>query len=269
MICRVGDRRLAGSAVAPEASLDPARVARAVRIGADRNSDPPIEIDAAIPGPLHERVGCIHPSMSLRPRTALAAAARSLGWSTDVDEEIRALRTTLSETTTGDVPDRAGVRREVAETEASVQRLRERVAAARGRQANGDGDVESAVRSLSEAETNLAAARERRRRRREAARDGRDRLEARLGLRDRLGNLERQARRTLVDRAMGRYEDALSAVPALADPVEPFAASTDAMALAIARLGDFRAPVVVATGRFRSADRAADWLGGPVVHLET
>jgi hypothetical protein len=156
----------------------------------------------------------------------------------------------------------------VAETEARVERLRERVAAARGRQGEAEGDVEAAVRSLSEAETSLAAARERREHRREAARDGRDRLEARLALRDRLGNLERQARRSLVDRTRERYVCALNAVPALGDPGDPFAAPADAMALAIARVGTLRAPAVVATGRFSNAERAADWLDAPVVHLD-
>ncbi len=268
MICRVGDRRLSGSAVSLRGGLDPERVARAVRTGADRTADPAIEIDAADAGPLHEHVGCIHPSMSLRPRTALATAARSLGWSTDVDDEIRSLRSAVTQAPTGDVPDGTDIRRQVAETEASVQRWRERVAAARGRQDVGEGDVEAAVRSLSEVETSLAAARERRERQRKVARDGRDRLEAKLCLRDRLGNLERRARRALVDRARNRYEDALRAVPSLAEPDDPFDAAADAMAIAIARVGRLRAPVVVATGRFRHAGQAADWLDAPAVHLD-
>lgn len=274
MICRVGDRRLEGRAVAIERDLDPERVARAVREGAARAGDPAIEVEAPAAGPLHERVGCIHRDIPLRPRTALAAAGRSLGWTTDVDGELRDVRVALGEVDAGRVPHDDSARRRVAEAQSEIETLRERVAAVRGRVEAADdpddaaAELEAAIRSLSEVETRVAAARERRGATREAAREARDRLEERLRLVDRRDNLERRARQALVDRARERYERALAAVPGLESPAEPFAAPADAMALAIARVGDLAAPVVLAVDRFPDAERAATWLEAPVIHLE-
>lgn len=273
MICRVGDARYFGRVVVIDRNVDPERVARAVRTGGATAADPRIEVEAAAAGPLHERVGCIHPDCSLRARTALAFAGRSKGWTTAFDDELDAVRERLA--TLADppaVPDSRSARRELAEATGEIDRLRERVAAVRGRveaAQDTEGDpLEAAIRSLSEVETTAAAARERRDTVREAAREVRDRREERLRLVDRRENLARRARRALVDRARDAYVDALAAVPGSHDVAAPFEAPPDAMALAVAHVGDLAAPVVLAVDRFRDADAASAWLDAPIIHLE-
>lgn len=272
MICRIGGARYAGRAMTLEASVDPARLARAVRRGRDATATPPIEVDGPETGPLHDPVGCIHTEISLRPRTALAMAARSRGWSAPVDDELEAVRAEVADLAEPPaVPEAADANRRLSATYDEVERLRERVAAIRGRVAADEGepaDLEEAVRGLSEVETAAAAARERRRATREAAREARDRLEERLRLEDRLGNLERRARRELVEQSRGEYREALAAVPGLDEVSDPFDAPPDAMALAVARVGEVEAPVVLAADRFPDARAAADWLDAPVLRLE-
>ena len=285
MIVRVGDRVERGRAVdlvdwCP--TLAPATVARAVREGRAEADGTPVAVQARQAGALHERVGCVTPAASLRPRTALAVAARSRGWSTPVDGALREARerlaTVAAETATGPDPNGLTARRRLADADDEVARLRERVAEARGRvQARRDGGTGSAdsdaalqdvVRDLSEVETAVAAAREKRRVARAEARAARDRLEDRLALEDDVGNLERQARAHLVERARAAYESALATVPDIDEPIAPFDAPPDAMALAVARVGDTAAPVVVACDRFADARAAARWLDAPAVRLE-
>lgn len=274
MICRVGDARYFGSVVVIDRDLDPERVAHAVREGEAAATEPRIEVEGAEPGTLHERVGCIHPGCSLRPRTALAIAARSTGWTTEFDAELDGVRERLA--TLDDppaVPEDRGARRQLAEASAEIDRLRERVASVRGRietAENTEGaPLETAIRDLSEVETTAAAARERREMARESAREARDRRQERLRLVDRRDNLARRARRALVERARDEYVDALTAVPGSHAVADPFEAPPDAMALAIARVGDLAAPVVLAVDRFADPDAAAAWLDAPVIHLES
>lgn len=287
MICRVGDRTFRGRAVtvgdaAP--ALDPETVATAVREGRAETADGSVvAVTARAAGPVHERAGCITPDCTLRPRTALAVAARSRGWSTPVDDALAAARARLA---SFDAPsddlaatDGSPPGRRLAEADDDVARLRERVAEARGRvQARRDHDADSdaeaartledAVRDLSEAETTAAAAREERRAARAEARAARDRLAHRLRLADEVANVEREARGYLVERARAAYESALSTVPDVTAPADPFEAPPDAMALAVARVADLGAPVVVATGRFEDSRAAARWLDAPAIHLD-
>jgi hypothetical protein len=211
--------------------------------------------------------------MSLRPWTALVPAARSKGWATDFDDDLEAVRDRLASLEEPPaVPEDPGARRQLAEAGDDIDRLRGRVAAMRGRvetAEDSDGaDLEAAIRSLSEVETTAAAARERREMVRESAREARDRRQERLRLVDCRDNLARRARRALVERARDAYGDALAAVPGIDEFVDPFEAPSDAMALAIARVGDLDAPVVLAVDRFADADAAATWLDAPVIHLE-
>lgn len=339
MICRVGEQTVAGRAVdlrvcdavgsdaGDAASPDPETVVTAVRAGTATTCDGTrLAVVAREPGRLHRRVGCITPGRSLRPRTALAIAARSRGWATPVDDDLAGARERLqahpeartegSEVAgTDDVraahsdaraarsdaraarsdartdrPDALTARRrELAEVTEDVDRLREHAAAARGRiqaedagertgtDRRGETPLADAIRELSEAETAAAAAREHHRRGLDAARARRDRLQQRLHLEDEVANLEREARAHLVERARGAYESALAAVPGRADgrppsdagtpPTDPFSADPDAMALAVARVGELKAPAVVACDRFPDAATAARWLGAPVVRL--
>lgn len=297
MICRAGEGTVAGRAVdlrsceaVEDADLDPETVATAVREGAATTAEGTrVSVLARTPGPLHHRVGCVTPAVSIRPRTALAVAARSRGWTTPVDDDLVAARERLRAHRAGegdtprdeDRPETTARRRDLAAVTADVDRLRERAAEARGRlqasdagettaPSDGEAPLAAAIRELSEAETAAAAARERHRRARDAARDRRDRLQERLHVADEVRNLEREARAHLVGRARDAYETALGAVPGGPDstpPSDPFAAEPDAMALAVARVGDVSAPVVLAGDRFSDAGTAARWLGAPVVRL--
>lgn len=276
MIVRVGNRVYSDRAVDLDVTLPPAPVAEAVRTGSAQTDGMTIEVVARSAGPLHARVGCIKRAVALRPRTALAEAARSRGWTTVYDPQLAAARQRLSATTIETPePDLDRHRRRIAETSAEADTHRERVAEARGRALVNEGNdpdqtagLEEAIRELSEVETAAAAAQQAHDQAREEMWRLRDQLRRRLRLADEVGRLERRARVALVERAKPAYRRAVEAVPEIGLPRTPFDAPDDAMALAVAAVGCVAAPVVLRSGRFSNADRAASWLRAPVIRLE-
>lgn len=282
--CRVADVVRCGRAVSiAELNVDPSAVVAAVRADGNR-PDAKIGVSCPEPTPLHESVGCLTPEMGLRTRTALARAARTRGLSTPHDEDIRALREELADIEVEAV-SLEGHRRTVAERSVAVEQARVRAAEARGRvrerRENGfetdeaEARLDEALRQLSEAETAAIAARQefdRARERRHARRDRRERV---LGLQDELANHERRARAHLVDRLREEFRETLSSVPEpTAEPERedstaetPFEADPVEAALAIVRLGDIAAPVVLAVDRFDSPEHARDWLDAPVIRV--
>jgi hypothetical protein len=274
--CRVGSVVRRGETVTVSQAIDPRLVARAVGTDGAVGEAPSVAVSAPPVGPAHEHIGCIRPGMGLRVRTALAAAGRARGLSTPVDDELARVRERLPELSTDDVTTESE-RRRVAETTTKTERLRERVAAARGElsaagseeTADDDGPRQrllSAITELSEVETTAAAARERLERRRQATRETRDALDRRLALEDRAGNLRRTARAHLVATLETTYADAVAAVPG-ADADEPFAAEPVVAALAVARVASPDAPVVVSCERFADAESARTWLDAPVIYI--
>ena len=219
---------------------------------------------------LYDHVAVIAPGMSLDRRAALSATARSLGMTTSVDEELRTARERLSETGTT-VPSPVAARRRLAETEADLERQRERVATLRGRlEAAGDDDARSeyraSVRELTELETEQFAARERLEAARTEARKARDDRERRLELQDRVDNLERAARAELIEAVRPAVDDVVPVVPG--GSAETFdAAGPVTAALAVVRVGVLRVPSALACRRFDDAASAETWLGSPVVRL--
>jgi len=219
---------------------------------------------------LYDHVTVIAPGMSLQRRRALAATARSRGVTTSVDDELRTARERLRDVSEP-VPTLAAARRRVAETETDLQRYRERVATLRGRLREADdedlaAEYREAVRELSEVETEHLAAREQLEAVRERARNARDERERRLRLRDRIDNLERTARDELVDEIRPAVDDVVRTVPG--GDATVFADATPvAAALALARVGVVRVPLVLACRRFPSAGRAEAWLEAPVIRL--
>lgn len=275
MICRVDGSASRGRVVRLPQSVDPETVARAVRTGPDGSGS--LSVVARAPHPVHERVGCLRPGMAVRTRTALAEAARARGYRTACDAALERARERLAEVDAGDV-ETADARKDVAAAAADTDRLRERVATIRGRlQARSEHDtdtepaserLEAAARELSEVETTAAAARQTLDRKRREAREVRDTLEARMRLEDRVANLERQARAALVDRVRGAYATAVADAPGGPDdPADPFDVDGLTAAMAVARVADFDAPVVVACDRFESGRAASRWLGAPVVQV--
>ena len=276
MILRLADTVYRGRTVTVDGNVEPVAVARAVReVPVDESR---VTVRAQTPAPVHERVGCLHPQMGLQTRTALAEAGRARGLSTRFDAAIRELRQALRELSAPTV-EADDQRRAVAEASAETARLRERVATTRGRLAahrelDGDTDelearLESAASDLSEAETSAVAAEQTLARTREKARAARAVLDRRMRLEDDLANRQRQARARLVDRLTDAFASAVAAAPGGPDsrPADPFAVDAVTAGLAVARIADFDAPVVLACDRFPDADAASAWLGAPVVRL--
>jgi hypothetical protein len=238
-----------------------------------------IRIRCPEPRAVHEYVGLVEPGMTLRTRTALAAAARSRGLSAPQDQKLASVRDDLTDLTVPET-DTAAARERLAGTESAVAAARERVATLRGHlQATRDAgrettdlrdELAAAARDLSERETELAAAREALDQAERRAREARDVRERRRRLADRAANLERDARAALVDVVREEYVEAVAAVPgagATADADDPLDADPVSAALAVARVGRLRAPVVLAVDRFDDAAVAADWFDTPVVRV--
>lgn len=273
--CQIDGTRYSGPAIELPGEVDPAAVLAAIRDGDAGESEPAAEITCPSPGPLFEHVGHVRAGMGLRTRTALARAGRSRGLTTPYDERVRALREELDGLT---VPegDLKATREAVATHEQSVAQLRERAAAARGRlqarreldgeTAEATADLREAIEALAEHETEAVAARQELESGRAAARQRRDRRERRFELEERIANRQREARGHLVDQLREEFADALAALPE-ATPSDPFAAEPVPAALAIARVGDPAAPVVLATDPFESATTAHEFLGAAVVRL--
>lgn len=273
--CRIGDVVRRGTAIDVHQSVPPKRLAAAVSLDS-ADPDVHVSVSAADPPLLYEHVGCLRPGMGLRTRTALARAARTLGLRTPYDDELSAARESLADLTATD-ENETDARETVAAAESETERLRERVATARGRLlARRENDLDptpaaealaDAITDLSEAETREAAARQSLERDRESRRARRDRQERRFRLEDRVANLERRARARLVEDVREQYVDALEALPGETAYEDPFAVDPVPAALAIVRVADTSAPVVLALDRFDSAQAAHEWLDTPVLWL--
>lgn len=275
MICRIDGSASRGRVVTLSQPVDPEAAARAVR--GESNESGSLSVLARTPDPVHERVGCLRPGMAVRTRTALAEAARARGHRTPFDAALCRVREQLAEFDTSDV-ETADARKDLAAAAADTDRLRERVATIRGRlQVRTEHDMgaepasehlEAAARELSEVETRAAAARQTLDRKRRQVREVRDTLEAQMRLEDRVSNLKRRARATLVDRVRDAYAVAVADAPGGPDdPADPFDVDGLTAGMAVARVADFDAPVVVACDRFESGRAASRWLGAPVVQV--
>nr|WP_241154946.1 hypothetical protein [Halorubrum sp. CSM-61] len=192
-------------------------------------------------------------------RRELAAAARTIGLSSSVEDQVIEIRDALAAIEVEPV-DLDAARRRVANASGEEERLKERVAALRGgvrarREVEAEtdaalGDLESAAAELSAAQSERIAAEQALERARQRAADARDARERRLELRDRLRNRRRDARRELAREVYPAFRDALRGVPgagpddAGAEPGRydgpPLAAS-----LAAVRLADLDGPVAL------------------------
>jgi hypothetical protein len=300
--CRVGDRQWRGRAidltgVDVAAETIHAAVPAAAPVDCDSGGCR-VAVSCPEPASVYERVGLITPETAVRVRTALALAGRSRGLETPHDDALAEARADLAALSgeggsdggkdeIDETADAAAVgdggrtareaRRRLAELDGEVERLRERVAAVRGRlnarrEAGGEtADLEAeladSVQSLSERETERVAARETLNRVRDQRRGQRSRRERRLALEDRIANLERAARVHLVDELSGEYAAAVAGVPEAGSFKDPFDADAVTAALAVAQVAQLQAPVVSAVRRFPTAEAAAGWLDAPVVRV--
>lgn len=250
--------------------FDGERIVHAVA-GSEGND---LRVVCADPGGLHEHVGRIVSGMTLRRHTALAAAARSRGWSAPQDEEHDRIQERISELSISGV-DTATARKRLAETTDELDCQRERVARLQGqvkalREQSGQQENEThrtlkrAMRELSELATERAAAEQALERARDRQRQLHDRHDERLALEDRAANLARAARKHLCDRLWDEFERAVESVPGAVDLPDDDPVTT---ALAVVRIGELRAPVVLECDRFDTVRAASHWLNAPVISL--
>jgi hypothetical protein len=253
--------------------VDPGRLLAAVE---DSDDD---FVDCPPPGPLHEYAGHVRPGMSVPVRAAVAAAARSLGAGSPVDEKLATVRAELVQMPEPSV-DLAAQRRRVAETRQREEGLSERVARLAGRvetlrerdadPAAAEQRLAEATRELADAETERVAAEQRLDRARREAAASRDVRERRLELADKRANLRRVAREHLASEHYDTFASAVRAVPGSGAPGSgPGEYDGDGVtaALAVARMGEMAAPVVLECGRFPSVKAAHACLGTPVLRV--
>lgn len=279
-------------------SLDGDWDARTVLAAVNANGTPVegLRVIADEPPPVYEHVGCIEPTMGLRIRTALAKAARTRGIETPHDDALARARDELASVRSDEslAPDEpappvshvpeAASRKQLAEARAETARLRERAATLRGRlqtrESNGLAvtsvaqELDDVMTRLAEAETELTAARQQLERARTAARARREQHERQFRLEERVANLERDARASLLEQIHSEYLDHLVVVPgpdaelsAAKRREQPFQVDPVTAALAIVRLASFSTPVVLACDRFDSPATASDMLDAAVVTL--
>ncbi|PAU83503.1 hypothetical protein CK500_08270 [Halorubrum salipaludis] len=210
-------------------------------------------------------------------RRELAAAARTLGLSSSIGDELIEIRDSIAAIEVEPV-DLDAARRRVAAASGEEERLKERVAALRGgvrarREIESEtdgvraetdealGDLESAAAELSAAQSDRIAAEQALERARERASDARDARERRLELRDRLRNRRRDARRELAREVYSEFRDALAVVPGAAPTdagAEPGAYDGPSLAasLAAVRIADLDGTVALGSEAVRwIADR--------------
>lgn len=266
-----------GRAIDLGAGVDPEAMGESVA------GDGPFEVRCPDPGPVHDHVGVVTASCSISVRSALAAAARSRGLTAPMDDDLAEIDRQLSgiETTGDPSATIADAQRRIAEARERERTLRERVGTLHGRlralreRDEPVGDTEAALAaatgSLAEVETDRIAAQEKLRKHRQRAREYRDRQDRRLKLQDKRDNLARAARRHLADAVYDDFAAALQAVPGdgrAGNEPGQYEGSPTTAALAVARVADVRAPIILACGRFPDAGAAADCLGTPVVRIE-
>jgi hypothetical protein len=281
MICRIGAVGRSGSAITVEQAVDTQRLVDAVR-RRDQTEEAvltaggwSVAVECEPPTTVHEHIGQIQPGMRIRTRTALAAAGRTRGFETPHDDDIARLEDELASMSVGE----AGLetrRRECADECDQRQRLQETVAATRGRLAacreHGletdavETELEAQIRQLAETETTATAAAQRHEQARTRARDHRDQRDRRMRLEDRLANRRRDARRWLVERVEAEFAAAVQAVSE-SRLDDPFDCQPVVAGLAVGRVAEYTAPLVLETAQFDSARAAADWLDGPVIFL--
>jgi hypothetical protein len=226
-------------------------------------------LDCAAPGPLHRFVGRIDGRPIRSRRRLLALAARSRGATAPQDEAIGDLQERLADCSPATLDLRAR-RRRVAEVGQRESDLRERIATLRGElSARRELDVDTgtvaakladATAELAEVETDRIAAEQALADAERRAREARDARDRRLELADALANRRREARAHLAGRMAEAVADAEKIVPG--PPDDPTTTR-----LAVVRVADVAAPVVLAVERFADADHARRVLDAPVVRV--
>ncbi|ELZ76018.1 hypothetical protein C455_15373 [Haloferax larsenii JCM 13917] len=242
-----------------------------------------LHIDCPDPGPGHDRLAVV-PLPSFSRSHALAAAGRSRGLTTPVDDELDRIETRLADIESDTDTDESlealrAARRRLATAGADEDRLRERVATLRGQlNAHRDADDEDAAAAvktelvetttkLSEVSTERIAAEQRLSTLEQDARRSRDTREERLRLQDALDNRRREARQYLADTLEAEFESAVRELHKRGADVADSRAEHVVPTLAAVKLADFCAPVVLTARFFSDASTAAQVLDTPVIRV--
>ncbi len=211
-----------------------------------------------------------------------AVAARSRGVTTPVDDALAAAATADDLVTDAtEPPDLATARERVVTTGNAVERLRERVSTLRGRlqaarETDGDptdvqSELDTAMRALTEAETDELAAKQRLTRARKRARAHRDAHERRLRRHDARRNRAREARTHLAAAVADRLATATERVTDITDrgraTFDPDTVTGDPVTLHLAALvvAETAEPVVVGVADLADLPALAELLAVPVI----
>lgn len=228
-----------------------------------------IELDCPAPGPLHRFVGRLDGRPIRSRRRLLALTARSRGATAPQDDAIRDLRERLADCSPPAL-DLSALRQRVAEVGQRESDLRERTATLRGalsarREVDASADavaeeLADVTAELAEVETDRIAAEQALADAERRARAARDSRERRLELQDALANRRREARAHLAESVADLVADAERAVPG--PPDDPTTTR-----LAVIRVAEIEAPIVLAVDRFDDAATASQTLGVPVIRV--
>lgn len=268
------DLRACDSSPAPATLLDAIRERDGQRAAepagdGDASDTCVVELDCPAPGTLHRFVGHLDGRPIRSRRRLLALTARSRGATAPQDDAIRDLRDRLADCSPPTL-DCSGLRRRVAEVGQRESDLRERAATLRGeltarQEVGADTDEVAAeladvTAELAEVETDRIAAAQALAEAERRARAARDERERRLELQDALANRRRAARAHLADRVAGAVADATETVPGR--PGDPTTTR-----LAVIRVAEVEAPVVLEVDRFDGAEHASRVLDAPVLRV--
>lgn len=235
-----------------------------------------LSISCPSPGKIHQRVGWVREEREYSIRTALAATARALGYTSEFDQEITQISRQLEQLKTDDISIEA-IQKQQAQLE-STARLEERIAELQGeikaRQASDRSadeqiqELQTIAAELSERKTRQTALQQRLDEQRQQLRKIRDQREERLKLQDRRENLRRQAREQLSRELQPTFKRALRSVPGeyeLGDTPGTVQKGSTTAALAVCRIAPITGPIIVESNRFERPAAATAALQSSVI----
>lgn len=282
-IAGAGSRDLRGSAVSPSIAHAAIRDWSAIAVGGTsarsegRSTPEFVGLPTPELGPdERDAYDVLGPVDAAGPtdRQLLAAAGRIRGSTTPHDEEIRHLEEELNALELPEF-DTTAKRRAAVAASRDEAKLRERIAALRGRlrterELGKPTDETSemlakAAADLSEASTGRIAAEQALREAERNARTARDARDRRLKLQDRIENRRREAREFLADALASEFDAALDRVDVLLEGPTDAPGRTSAQLAAVA-IADLQVPIVIDAGAtgIRDAERAGRLIGTSV-----
>ena len=239
-------------------------------------NSPEISISTTSPGPVHDRLGCVHEEKSYQIRSALAAVARQRGYTTAYDSQLERVQERLSsidltEVTFDHEHQRLAQKDNIEQLQEEISALRGRIQELRQQNKDPEGKIQQLQQQageLSAKQTKYTAAKQALEQKQKQLRDMRDKREKRLKLQDKQQNLRRKSRRVLARKIRPQFIRSLDSIPGeyeLSDTPGTVETGETTAALAIYRLSRSSAPVVLASSRFPNLTAATAALDAPVI----